>query len=55
MHTLMHKENTKRAEDGEALLSESPKPCDYFNLIGGTGTGGYAALDIYWHYYITHS
>jgi patatin-like phospholipase/acyl hydrolase len=40
MHTLMHKENTKRAEDGEARLSEFPKPCDYFDLIGGTGTGG---------------
>jgi len=22
-------------------LKELPKPCDYFHLIGGTGTGGY--------------
>jgi len=22
-------------------LTEMPRPCDYFDLIGGTGTGGY--------------
>lgn len=22
----------------------SPKPCDYFNIIGGTSTGGYVVI-----------
>jgi hypothetical protein len=55
MHTLMHKENKKRAEGGEARLTVFPKPCDCFDLIGGTGTGGYAALNFCCHYYITHA
>ena len=25
-------------------LPEMPRPCDYFDLIGGTSTGGYANL-----------
>ncbi|KIJ39376.1 hypothetical protein M422DRAFT_143842, partial [Sphaerobolus stellatus SS14] len=25
-------------------LDEMPKPCDYFHLIGGSGTGGIIAL-----------
>ena len=27
-------------------LSEVPKPADYFDLIGGTSTGGYVASPI---------
>jgi len=46
MHRLMFEENAKRKKDGEAPLWELPKPCDYFDLIGGTGTGGCAALYI---------
>ena len=41
MHRLMVEENVKRKKDGQALLTSLPKPCDYFDLIGGTGTGGY--------------
>ncbi|KAF8961379.1 hypothetical protein BDZ97DRAFT_1208591 [Flammula alnicola] len=44
MHRLMVEENTKRKEDGQAPLSSLPKPCDYFDLIGGTSTGGIIAL-----------
>ncbi|KAF8961390.1 acyl transferase/acyl hydrolase/lysophospholipase [Flammula alnicola] len=44
MHRLMVEENTKRKQDGQALLSSLPKPCDYFDLIGGTSTGGIIAL-----------
>ncbi len=44
MHRLMVQENEKRKERGEALLGSLPKPCDYFDLIGGTSTGGCVAL-----------
>ena len=40
MHRLMVAENTKRASDGQPLLTSLPRPCDYFDLIGGTSTGG---------------
>ena len=40
MHRLMVEENAKRESDGQPLLTSLPKPCDYFDLIGGTGTGG---------------
>ena len=43
MHRLMVEENTKRKADGQALLTDLPKPCDYFDLIGGTSTGGRVA------------
>jgi hypothetical protein len=51
MHRLMVEENARRERDGEAPLSDSelPKPCDYFDLIGGTSTGGCIALYIYNH------
>ena len=51
MHRLMVEENAKRKKDGEEPLpvSELPKPCDYFDLIGGTSTGGCVALYIYDH------
>lgn len=28
-------------------LKEVPRPCDYFDLIGGTSTGGYISLTEY--------
>ena len=43
MHRLMVEENRKRKADGQALLTDLPKPCDYFDLIGGTSTGGRVA------------
>jgi len=49
MHRLMVEENAKRKKDGEQPLSSLPKPCDYFDLIGGTSTGGCVALYIYNH------
>ena len=40
----MVEENAKRKKDGHAPLRTLPKPCDSFDLIGGTSTGGCAAL-----------
>jgi patatin-like phospholipase/acyl hydrolase len=40
MHRLMIEDNKKRKENGQAHLTALPKPCDYFDLIGGTSTGG---------------
>jgi len=40
MHRLMIEENIKRKSDGQPPLTRLPKPCDYFDLIGGTSTGG---------------
>jgi patatin-like phospholipase/acyl hydrolase len=51
MRRLMVEENAKREKGGTELLSELPKPCDYFDLIGGTGTGGCV---IYLLGHITH-
>ena len=44
----MVEENVER-KDGEESLSELPKPCDCFYLIGGTSTGGCVALYMYDH------
>ncbi|KDR67979.1 hypothetical protein GALMADRAFT_257519 [Galerina marginata CBS 339.88] len=44
MHRLMVEENERRKKDVEEPLSRLPKPCDYFDLIGGTSTGGIIAL-----------
>ncbi len=56
MHRLMVEENIRK-KDGQAPLSILPKPCDYFDLIGGTSTGGYvafiAALIVMLNLYIT--
>ena len=43
MHRVLVEEN-KRKKDGQAPLSILPKPCDYFDLIGGTSTGGWVAF-----------
>jgi len=47
-------EENMRKKDDQAPL---PKPCDYFDLIGGTSTGGYvafiAALMVMLNLYIT--
>jgi len=42
MHKVMINENKKLKQDGRPLLTRLPKPCDYFDLIGGTSTGGCA-------------
>ena len=49
----MIEENTRRKSDGQPSLTKLPKPCDYFDLIGGTSTGGCAPsyMD---HYHDTH-
>ncbi|KAJ7747516.1 hypothetical protein B0H16DRAFT_1888734, partial [Mycena metata] len=44
MHRLMFEENETRRISGLPLLKSTPKPCDYFDLIGGTSTGGIIAL-----------
>ncbi|KAI9827311.1 MAG: hypothetical protein M1826_006415 [Phylliscum demangeonii] len=33
-------------------LSDLPRPCDYFHLIGGTSTGGYVLLDSVMRYFM---
>jgi len=38
LHEIMQR---VKAHNG---LTELPKPCDYFHLIGGTGTGGLIAI-----------
>jgi len=35
LHEIMERVKMRKG------LVELPKPCDYFHLIGGTGTGGY--------------
>jgi len=40
MHRLMIAENEERAKNGLERLRQPPKPCEYFDLIGGTSTGG---------------
>ncbi|KAJ7032992.1 FabD/lysophospholipase-like protein [Mycena alexandri] len=44
MHRLMLEGNKKRKTLGLAPLDTLPKPCDHFDLIGGTSTGGIIAL-----------
>ena len=43
MHKVMVDENETLKQNGQPPLTCLPKPCDYFDLIGGTGTGGYAS------------
>jgi len=40
MHRKMVDANEERKLDGRELLTSLPKPCECFDLIGGTGTGG---------------
>jgi len=40
MHKVMLEDNVKRKQNGQAPLLSLPKPCDHFDLIGGTSTGG---------------
>jgi len=35
LHEIMERVKMRKG------LAELPKPCDYFHLIGGTGTGGH--------------
>ena len=42
----MVEENEQRNTEGRPLLDSLPKPCDYFDLIGGTSTGGCARFNI---------
>ena len=44
MHRLMVKENMKCESNGQPPLTSLPKPCDYFDLIGGTSTGGVSSI-----------
>jgi len=44
MHRLKVKENATLESNGQLPLISLPKPCDYFDLIGGTSTGGIIAL-----------
>jgi len=36
MHRLMVEENKECKRDGRVLLNRLRKPCEYFDLIGGT-------------------
>jgi len=42
MHKVMVDENAKRKQDGKPPLTCLPKPCDCFDIIAGTSTGGCA-------------
>ena len=43
LYVELHGRAPKRGE-------ESVKPCEVFDLIGGTGTGGYSSTTIYIHF-----
>ena len=40
LHEIMERVKMRKG------LAELPKPCDYFHLIGGTGTGGYVPWNV---------
>jgi patatin-like phospholipase/acyl hydrolase len=40
---LILQEIMKRIQHDEEL-TDTPRPCDYFDLIGGTSTGGYVIV-----------
>jgi hypothetical protein len=54
MHRVMVEENEERKVAGRPLLKSLPKPCDYFDLIGGTSTGGCASLDFFGYHNANH-
>ena len=44
LHDFMHKVYTECHDGVPPEPDKIPKPCDYFDLIGGTGTGGLIAI-----------
>ena len=44
LSSLMILRDIMEAIQGEAETPEVPRPCDYFDLIGGTSTGGLIAI-----------
>ena len=44
LHDFMHKVYTECNDGVPPEPEHIPKPCDYFDLIGGTGTGGLIAI-----------
>ena len=49
MHKIMIEKNKKLKLDGQPPLTCLPRPCDHFDLIGGTSTGGRATC--FWTWY----
>ena len=41
--TLLILQNLMERIKHERRLNETPRPCEYFDLIGGTSTGGYVS------------
>ena len=44
LHDFMHKVHTECHDGVPPEADKVPKPCEYFDLIGGTGTGGLIAI-----------
>ena len=45
LREIMSRVQSRKKLPGEPL-PEMPRPCDYFDLIGGTGTGGYVIYSV---------
>lgn len=50
MGKVMGEENEIRRKAGREPLSSPPRPCEYFDLIGGTSTGGCVRVVLYINY-----
>lgn len=37
---ILDEENEQRRRRGDPKVDTLPKPCEYFDLIGGSGSGG---------------